>query len=54
MIVADLSLAVNLDRHQTHLGNTLDRFPLVKAVYDRVNGDPKLAAYLTSRPVTNF
>jgi len=52
--VADLSLSVNVDRYQEYLGSTLDRFPLVKALNDKVNSNPRLAEYKAKRPVTSF
>ena len=59
-IVADLYLAANLERYESSYGYkidinlVLDKYPLVKLIYERVNNNQRLKAYKAKRPVTSF
>ena len=50
--MADLSLAVNLDRHHVYIGNALEKFPLIKGINEKITAHPKIAAYKATRPIT--
>ena len=50
--MADLSLAVNLDRHHVYTGNALEKFPLIKGINEKITAHPKIAAYKVTRPIT--
>jgi hypothetical protein len=59
-IVADLYLAANLERYESSYGYEVDinlvleKYPLVKLIYERVNNNQRLKAYKAKRPVTSF
>lgn len=50
--IADLHLAVILDRFEIYLGSTLDKFPLVKALNDKIKNHSRIVAHKAKRPVT--
>ena len=54
MTFADFNVAIVCDRFGTFLGSNIDKFPLIKAISEKVNKSPKIAAYLAKRPETNF
>jgi hypothetical protein len=50
--VADLCLAVNLDRYDVYVEKKLENFPLLKLVNEKVIAHPNIAAYKATRPNT--
>lgn len=54
LLVADLALAVALDRYSLYLGNILEKFPLIKALNQKINCHPKLSLYKATRPSASF
>ena len=50
--MADLCLAVNLDRHSVYVEKTLKNFPLLKLVNEKVISHPNIASYKELRPIT--
>jgi len=54
MTIADLNMAIYVDRFAEMLGGNLDAYPLIKNVSDKVNAHPKVAAWKQKRPNTQF
>jgi glutathione S-transferase len=51
---ADLYLVSVLDFYKTQFSGNLDAYPNVKALDARVRALPKVAAWLSTRPITSF
>ena len=54
MTFADFNVAIYCDRFVEHLGGNLDKYPLTKSVWEKVNKSPKIAAWIAKRPETSF
>ena len=54
MTVADFDIAIYGDRFIASLGGNLDKYPLIKAIREKVNASPKIAEWIAKRPETQF
>lgn len=54
MTFADFNVTIYCDRFNELLGGNLDKYPLIKALTEKVNQSPKIAAYIAKRPQTQF